>query len=100
VLLARWFLTANTAIDPDVLIRPDDHELGDLLVVSARGDRGYEAILALFALGRVRRADSRSLRPRGIRASEHLNMSGPIVASPRSRHLRTNRYGRLTTRSG
>jgi hypothetical protein len=31
-----------------VLIRPDDHELGDLLIAAGRGEGGYEAILELF----------------------------------------------------
>jgi len=38
VLLARWFITINTAIDPDRLIPPDDQVLGNLLISAARGD--------------------------------------------------------------
>jgi hypothetical protein len=38
VLIGRWFLTVNTNRDPDVLIRPDDRELGALLIRAARGD--------------------------------------------------------------
>ena len=39
VVIARWFIQANTAIDPDQLIGPDDHHLGTLLIAAARGER-------------------------------------------------------------
>jgi prophage maintenance system killer protein len=48
VLLTRRFIATNTGIEPDVLIRPDDHEHGDLLIAAARGEGGYEAILELL----------------------------------------------------
>jgi hypothetical protein len=36
VLIARWFIATNTDVDPDQLVRPDDHELGDLMIAAAR----------------------------------------------------------------
>ncbi|HEY6426593.1 MAG TPA: Fic family protein, partial [Acidimicrobiales bacterium] len=48
VLLTRWFIAMNTNTDPDVLIRPADTELGDLLVAAARGAGSFEAIVDLF----------------------------------------------------
>jgi hypothetical protein len=53
--LARWYIATNTAIDPDVLIRPDDGELGELLIAAARGEGAYETILDLFTT-RARKA--------------------------------------------
>jgi Fic/DOC family protein len=38
-LIARWFIRANTDIDADRVIPPDDHEFGDLLIAAARGDQ-------------------------------------------------------------
>lgn len=38
VLIGRWFLDMNTDRDPDDLIRPDDRELGAILLRAARGD--------------------------------------------------------------
>lgn len=48
VLIARWFIRANTTIDPDRLVGPDDHRLGALLIRTARGDRNRGVILALL----------------------------------------------------
>jgi prophage maintenance system killer protein len=47
-IIARWFIRENTAIDPDELIRPDDRQLGPLLVRTAGGDRNETAIRALL----------------------------------------------------
>ena len=47
-LIARWFIAVNTAFDPDTLIPPDDHELGDLLIAAARGEQTYDAIRTLL----------------------------------------------------
>ena len=47
-LIARWFIATNTALDPDALIPPDDHELGDLLIAAARGEQTHDAIRALL----------------------------------------------------
>jgi len=47
-LIARWFIAANTAFDPDTLIPPDDHELGDLLIAAARGEQTDDAIRVLL----------------------------------------------------
>ena len=47
-LIARWFIAVNTAFDPDILIPPNDHELGDLLIAAARGDQTDNAIRALL----------------------------------------------------
>ena len=48
VLIGRWFLSVNTDRDPDVLIRPDDRELGELLVRAARGDDVEEELVTLL----------------------------------------------------
>jgi hypothetical protein len=48
VLIARWFLMANTDWNADQLIRPDDRELGDLLIGAARGDDVANEIVALI----------------------------------------------------
>lgn len=48
VLIGRWFLDANTDRDPDDLIRPDDRELGAILLRAARGDDVEKEIVALF----------------------------------------------------
>jgi hypothetical protein len=48
VIIARWFIRENTDIDPDELIRPDDRELGGLLVRTARGERIEAEIRALL----------------------------------------------------
>ena len=47
-LIARWFIATNTTLDPDVLIPPDDHELGDLLIAAARGEQTDNAIRVLL----------------------------------------------------
>lgn len=47
-LIARWFLRTNTEIDPDQIIKPDDHEFGDLLIGAARGDDVGAEIRGLF----------------------------------------------------
>lgn len=47
-LIARWFIATNTTLDPDVLIPPDDHELGDLLIAAARGEQTDDAMRALL----------------------------------------------------
>jgi len=48
VIIARWFIRENTDIDPDELIRPDDRELGALLVRTARGESNEAKIRALL----------------------------------------------------
>ncbi|MEX0664917.1 MAG: Fic family protein [Acidimicrobiia bacterium] len=48
VLIARWFLTINTDRDPDDLIRPDDRELGALLVRAARGEDVEHEVIELL----------------------------------------------------
>lgn len=48
VVIARWFIQANTTIDPDRLIGPDDHHLGNLLIATARGERNQGAMQALL----------------------------------------------------
>ncbi len=48
VVIARWFIRTNTNLDPDQLIQPDDHQLGDLLLAAARDDRNHDAIQALL----------------------------------------------------
>lgn len=48
LLIARWFLRANTEGDPDTIIPPDDRELGDLLIAAARGENSEQAIRTLF----------------------------------------------------
>jgi len=48
VLITRWFVSVNTAIDPDRLIPPHDREFADLLIRAARGDRVGAEILALL----------------------------------------------------
>lgn len=47
-LIARWFIGANTDIDADRIIKPDDHEFGDLLIAAARGDDVGAEIRSLF----------------------------------------------------
>lgn len=37
-LLARWFIRANTDLDPDRIIKPNDPEFADLLIAAARGE--------------------------------------------------------------
>jgi len=48
VLIGRWFLDVNTDRHPDDLIRPDDRELGAILLRAARGEYVEEEIVALF----------------------------------------------------
>lgn len=48
VLIARWFIATNTALDPDVVIPRDDHELGDLLIAAARGEQTDDAMRDLL----------------------------------------------------
>ena len=48
ILIARWFIATNTTLDPDVLIPPDDHEFGDLLIAAARGEQTDDAIRGLL----------------------------------------------------
>jgi hypothetical protein len=47
-LLARWFIAENTDHDPDQVIPPDDHRLGDLLVAAARGEGVADEIRAVL----------------------------------------------------
>ncbi len=47
-LLARWFLHVNTNLDVEGIIPPDDHELPDLLIAAARGERVGETIETLL----------------------------------------------------
>ena len=48
VLIGRWFLSVNTERDPDDLIRPDDQELGAILLRAARGDDVKDKVVALL----------------------------------------------------
>lgn len=47
-LIARWFIRANTDLEPDRIIKPDDPEFGDLLIAAARGDDVRVEIRGLF----------------------------------------------------
>lgn len=48
ILLARWFISTNTTLDPDTLIQPDDQPLGELLIATARGEDRYGAVYGLL----------------------------------------------------
>ena len=47
-LIARWFIRANTDLEPDRIIKPDDPEFGDLLIAAARGEDVRVEIRGLF----------------------------------------------------
>jgi hypothetical protein len=47
-LIARSFIRANTDLEPDRIIKPDDPEFGDLLIAAARGDDVRVEIRGLF----------------------------------------------------
>jgi len=47
-LIARWFIRANTGIDPDRIIKPHDPEFADLLIAAARGEDVRTEIRDLF----------------------------------------------------
>lgn len=47
-LIARLFIRANTDLDPDQIIKPDDPEFADLLVAAARGENISTEIQHLF----------------------------------------------------
>lgn len=47
-LIARWFIRANTDLEPDRIIKPDDPEFGDLLIAAARGEDVRVTIRGLF----------------------------------------------------
>ena len=48
VIVVRWFIRQNMDIDPDELIKPDDQELGALLVRTAGGARNEAAIKSML----------------------------------------------------
>jgi hypothetical protein len=48
VLLARWFIAENTDCDPDLVIPPNDHRLGDLLIAAAQGEHVANEIRTLL----------------------------------------------------
>jgi len=47
-LIARSFIRANTDLEPDRIIKPDDPEFGDLLIAAARGEDVRVEIRGLF----------------------------------------------------